>query len=150
MRLTTIGLRAVLPFVAAACGSDHNLTAPLDPSAVTTISTTAACGATILEDLRLEEDLTCSGDGLFVGADGITINLNGHVITGAGTAVGIGITVRGRQNVTIYGGTIQGFITGIMVATSTGVVIKDNGFTQTREAVFLAGSSGNVIKNIAA
>jgi parallel beta-helix repeat protein len=38
-------------------------------------------------------------------------------------------------------------VTGIFLNTSTGVVIKDNAFTENREAVFLAGSSGNVVKS---
>ena len=42
------------------------------------------CGATIAEDLKLHHDLTCAGAGLIVGADGITIDLNGHTITGLG------------------------------------------------------------------
>ncbi|MGH7553303.1 MAG: right-handed parallel beta-helix repeat-containing protein [Longimicrobiales bacterium] len=88
--------------------------------------------------------MTCAGDALFVMADGITINLNGHTIAGDGT--GIGITLRGRTDVTIKGGTVRNFLTGIFVNTSTGVVIKDNGFTQNREGVFFAGSSGNVVK----
>ena len=41
-------------------------------------------------------------------------------------------------------------MTGVFVATSTDVVIKDIGFTQNREGVFLTGSSGNTIKNNAA
>jgi parallel beta-helix repeat protein len=87
-------------------------------------------------------------NGLIVGADRVRINLNGHTVTGAGVgAAGVGITVRGRQDVAIYGGIIREFATGIMVATSTGVVIKDNGFTLNREAVFLAGAVGNTIKN---
>lgn len=38
------------------------------------------CGATIVANLRLDHDLTCVGAGLIAGADGITINLNGHTI----------------------------------------------------------------------
>ena len=107
---------------------------------------------TPLLDLKYDEDsraqvdmnLVCTGDGFIVGADGIKINLNGHSITGPGT--GVGIMVRDVHDITIFGGAVNGFQAGIMVATSTGVVIKDNYFTQNREAVFLAGSSGNVVK----
>ena len=38
------------------------------------------CGATIVEDVKLHHDLVCAGVGLIVGADGISINLNGHTI----------------------------------------------------------------------
>jgi hypothetical protein len=39
-------------------------------------------------DLKLDEDLTCPGDALFVDGDGIKIDLQGHTITGAGVGVG--------------------------------------------------------------
>jgi parallel beta-helix repeat protein len=106
------------------------------------------CGATILTDLRLNHDLSCTGDGLIVGADGITINLNGHTIAGSGS--GVGVTLRARHNVVVQGGTITDFVTGIFVSGSSGVVVKENRFTRNREAVFLIASSGNVVKeNIA-
>lgn len=54
--------------------------------------------------------MACPGDALIVDADGITINLNGHAVTGA--AAGNGITVRARYHVTIHGGTVAGFLTG--------------------------------------
>jgi parallel beta-helix repeat protein len=102
------------------------------------------CGATILTDLRLDEDLSCTGDGLIVGADGIKINLNGHTIAGSGS--GIGVTLRARRDVVVDGGTITDFVTGIFISNSTGITVKENRFTRNREAVFLIASSGNVVK----
>jgi len=103
------------------------------------------CGATILADLKLDEDLSCAGDGLIVAADGITINLNGHAIAGSGS--GIGVTLRARRDVVVHGGTITDFVTGIFISNSTGIAVKDNRFTRNREAVFLIASSGNVVKS---
>jgi len=155
IRLTSVLAAAVAAIAVTSCVSDdHAVTAPatvstpVGSSAHGAVSTVASCGGSVTTDLRLEEDLRCPGDGLIVNGDRIKINLNGHTISGAG--VGIGITVRSHHEVSIFGGTIMGFVTGVMVATSTDVVIKDNAFTQTREAVFLAGSSGNTIKNNAA
>jgi len=102
------------------------------------------CGMTILSNVKLDQDLTCDGDGLIVGADGITIDLNGHSISGG--EVGVGITVRARRGVAIHGGTVRRFVTGVFLAGSTGVVVKANRFTENREAVFLSGSSQNVVK----
>jgi parallel beta-helix repeat protein len=43
----------------------------------------ASCGQVVTQDVTLTSDLNCdSGDGLIVGASGITINLNGYSITG--------------------------------------------------------------------
>ena len=109
-------------------------------------SPTAAdlCGTTLMTNVKLEEDLTCSGDGLIVGADGITVDLNGHTIAGSGA--GVGITVRGRRGGVVKGGTLRGFVTGVMIAGSSGIVIKENRFTENREGVFLNGSSANTVK----
>ena len=102
------------------------------------------CGTTLMTNVKLEEDLTCSGDGLIVGADGITVDLNGHTIAGSGG--GNGITVRGRRGVVVAGGTVRSFVTGVLVAGSSGIVIKENRFTENREGVFLNGSSANTVK----
>ena len=107
-------------------------------------SPTASCGAVLTTNLKLEEDLVGVGDGLIVGADGITVDLNGHTIAGSGA--GLGITVRGRRGVVVAGGTIRGFVTGVMIAVSSGIVIKENRFTENREAVFLSASTANIIK----
>jgi parallel beta-helix repeat protein len=127
------------------CSAQPEITSPLpfDPGADWV--TAVACGDQLTSDTRLESDLMCSGDALTIAADGITLNLNGHTITGDGT--GNGITVRQRSDVTIHGGAVNQFITGIFVAQSTGVMVKDNSFTLNREAVFLNGSSVNIVKS---
>jgi parallel beta-helix repeat protein len=108
------------------------------------VTANGLCGATILADLKLDNDVSCNGDGLIVGADGIKLNLNGHTIAGSGS--GIGVTLRGRRDVVIHGGTITDFVTGIFISNSTGIAVKENRFTRNREAVFLIASSGNVVK----
>ena len=108
-------------------------------------ASTVACGATLLTDLKLASDLACPGDAIIVGADDITVDLGGHTVSGAG--VGVGITVRARQGVTVRNGQVRGFLTGIFVAQSTDIVVSHNELTQNREGIFLNGSSGNVVKN---
>jgi len=151
MRTFARFILAALPLASTACARESEPTAP-DHRTIAGMSrradvkaTSIACGATLLTDLTLESDLACPGDAIIVGADDIRINLNGHTIAGSG--VGIGITLRTRQNVSIGGGIVRGFVTGIFLATSTDIVIKENGFTANREGVFLNGSSGNVVKN---
>jgi parallel beta-helix repeat protein len=108
-------------------------------------TTADLCGATIVEDLTLDQDLTCAAGGPIVGADGIKINLQGHSITGAGA--GVGITVSGRTGVTIFGGTIGNFGTGVLTIGSTAVVIKDNLLRSNTDGVDVqAGSSDITIK----
>lgn len=102
------------------------------------------CGTTILANLTLDHDLTCSGNGLIVGADGITINLNGHTITGPGS--GVGINVPNRTGVLIVGGTVRNFLAGVQLVNSTAIVVKDNRFTGNQDAVFLIGTSWSTVK----
>jgi len=104
------------------------------------------CGATITTDLKLEQDLSCAGNGLTVGADGIKLHLNGYTISGSGS--GVGITVIGRTGVSISGGTVRNFTTGVLVMNSTTVVIKDNRIVDNGgDGVDLqAGSVGNTVK----
>jgi parallel beta-helix repeat protein len=104
------------------------------------------CGATIVADLKLDQDLTCSGNGLTAGANGIRIDLNGHSLSGDGT--GIGIAVTDRSDVTIVGGTISNFAVGVRVIASTDVVIKQNNLVGNPEGIDLqAGSVGISIKD---
>jgi parallel beta-helix repeat protein len=98
----------------------------------------------ITSDLRLENDLVCAGDGLTVAGSGIRINLNGHTIAGAG--VGVGIRVTASQDVTIHGGIVRGFLQGMFVAGSTGIIINNNEFSDNGTAVLLQASSGNTLK----
>jgi parallel beta-helix repeat protein len=112
-------------------------------------SATAAwnlCGTAIVADLKLSEDLTCPADGLIVAADGVRINLNDHTISGSGS--GIGITITGRTGVSIVGGTIRNFATGIQLLASAGVSIKASRLQENGDGIDLqAGSRGSTIKD---
>ena len=63
------------------------------------------CGQVITQDTTLDADLDCSGTGLraalFIGADGITLDLGGHTI-----AASRSIIDDGHDNVTIRNGTL--------------------------------------------
>ena len=101
-----------------------------------------SCGATVFADLTLDQDLTCSGAGLVVGADGIEIDLNGHSITGSGS--GSGILVSGRADVAIHGGTLTNFMAGVLVTNSTGVTIEAVTFQSNADGVDLQTGSTHV------
>jgi parallel beta-helix repeat protein len=69
------------------------------------------CGSVLTTNTTLTADLrACPGDGLVVAADGITINLAGHTITGTGQGVGIRILNSGDV---VRDGSVEGFFTGI-------------------------------------
>jgi hypothetical protein len=98
-------LAVVLGLGALALGAGPALAQPLQ------------CGATVTQDTTLAADLLeCQGDGLVVGADGITVDLNGHTISGriisGGDPDQVGIENPGHDDVTITNGTVSFFAGG--------------------------------------
>lgn len=75
------------------------------------------CGSTITTDTTLDSPVgPCPGDGIIVGASGITLNLNGQYVLGAGGLNSRGVVVNGQTNVTVTGpGTVLGFNSGIAI-----------------------------------
>src|SRR4051812_47901775 len=69
------------------------------------------CGQTVTKNVKLTEDLDCSAggtNGLEVGKSGVTIDLNGHSIIGAGGDDGFeGVESVGFNEVTIKDGSIK-------------------------------------------
>jgi large repetitive protein len=68
------------------------------------------CGQTLTSSTRLANSLIgCSGDGLVIGADNITVDLAGHSISGVNAARSEGIADDGHRGVRIENGTIANF-----------------------------------------
>lgn len=104
-----------------------------------------SCGDTVFADVTLDHDLACTAGGLVIGADSVTVDLNGFAISGSDT--GIGISISGRTQVSIVGGTIANFTTGIQISSSSYVVIKSNAFSGNGDGVDVqAGSTAVTIK----
>jgi parallel beta-helix repeat protein len=81
------------------------------------------CGDTITADTTLASDLTdCPSNGIVIGADGITLDLNGHTISGDGKPVrrcrreqicDVGVANDDHAGVTIRRGSVRGFAIGV-------------------------------------
>jgi nitrous oxidase accessory protein NosD len=125
---------------AAAAGCALAVSAAAAPGSVDDL-----CGTMVVGDLTLDHDLTCSGDALVVGADGVRIDLAGHTITGTGT--GAGVRIEGQHGVWVTGGQITNFTAGVLVNDSSGVVIKHMTLWGNGEGVDLqAAARGTTIK----
>ena len=101
------------------------------------------CGDVITEDTTLDSDLIdCPGHGLLIGADNVTLDLNGHTVDGDGDPrPGYGCDTgiangrfdncsneqHGHDGVTIRGGTVREFAHGVQV-----VVADRNSLSQLR------------------
>jgi hypothetical protein len=75
------------------------------------------CGDVLTADTRLDADVgPCSDGGLILGADRITLDLNGHAVFGTKEGVdGVGIRIVGRTGVTVTNGAISFFDAGVYI-----------------------------------
>ena len=75
---------------------------------------TLTCGDAVTTSVILTQDLTdCVGDGLVVGADGITVDLGGHTLDGTFADDSVGVRNDGFDGVNITNGTVQQFERGV-------------------------------------
>jgi parallel beta-helix repeat protein len=80
------------------------------------------CAMRVSESFTLANDMNCSGDGMVVVSDNITVDLGGHTLTGPGMGPqtwplpqldSVGVRVGGHTGVTIRNGKTTAFSTGI-------------------------------------
>ena len=76
------------------------------------IAAQVSCGQVITQDTRVDNDLIdCPGDGLVIGADDVTLDLNRHTIDGTGVGIGVlnGVFggAEGHERVTVENGTVR-------------------------------------------
>jgi parallel beta-helix repeat protein len=101
------------------------------------------CGDTITADTRLANDLLdCPGIGVVIGADDITLDLNGHTIDGDGLADVEGVSNIGHDGVAIEGGSIRDFVEGVAVLFAADNSVRDLSLSHLRHVgVFVSGST---------
>lgn len=133
------------------------------PSAATPTTTAAAtqagsspgCGQRIDQDFVLSGDLSCTGDGLVVVADGVTVDLGGKRITGPGMGPqtwpqpqldSVGVRVEGMNKVTVKNGSIADFSTAVYFVKVTGGVIEDVSASNSRYGLYVHDSTQATIR----
>jgi parallel beta-helix repeat protein len=127
------------------------------------LATHVQCGDVITQDTTLDSDLeNCPVDGVVIGADGVTLDLNGHEIDGAGggplyggggingdaiygeTSDGVDDT-RGFDGLVVKGGEIEEFDIGVNLRYATGALLSGLEPYSTTIGVLLVKSRGNGI-----
>ena len=125
-----------------------------------------SCGVTITTDTTLDSDLLdCPSNGIVIGADDITLDLNGHTVSGDGEPFkacperefcDVGVLNNGRDGVTVRNGSVGQFESGVLVGRAHENRVLDIsssqntffGFVVFRSAqILVRGSSGS--RNIA-
>jgi|tagenome__1003787_1003787.scaffolds.fasta_scaffold20721864_1 hypothetical protein len=120
---------------------------------------TLGCGEVITVDTTLDGDLVdCPDEGLVIGADDITLDLNGHTIDGdavspascpvEGRVCDVGVdNSAGHRGVTIKGGSIQQFTAGVVVTGGDDNQLRRLTIAQTtNEAIAVARSARTLIE----
>jgi hypothetical protein len=133
----------VLPGIAAV-GVALSVVAPTEAGAA---APQVHCGQTIRTNIRLTHDLRhCPGDGLVVGANNITINLNGHTLLGSGKRRTAGVRVHGFRGVTVKRGVIRHFGRGVwLVRAVDGRVVANTIKNSFDEGISASESSSRTI-----
>ncbi|TMD57342.1 MAG: hypothetical protein E6I87_14780, partial [Chloroflexi bacterium] len=118
---------------------------------------TPGCGQVVTKDFLLAQDLTCSGDALVVGADGITIDLGGRTLTGPGKGQrnwpnpnldSVGVKLQGRSHVTLRNGSISAFSTGILLDKSQQILVDGITSALSYYGIYLNESTTSIVKNM--
>jgi Right handed beta helix region/Periplasmic copper-binding protein (NosD) len=103
-----------------------------------------SCGLVLTQSVKLTADLTgCTGNGLIIGADGVTVDLNGHTLAGNGTGSFDGVVDEDNHaRVTVKNGRIENFGGAVLLpggAVARDVVVRN---VTSTDGVFAAGING--------
>jgi parallel beta-helix repeat protein len=117
-----------------------------------------SCGETITADTTLANDLLdCPNNGIVIGADDITLDLNGHTVDGDNELVDqcpedelcdTGVANEGHDGVTVQRGSVNEFVGGVFIAETresrvVGISASSNSFF----GAVVVGSTRGVVRN---
>jgi parallel beta-helix repeat protein len=102
------------------------------------------CGTTIITDTTLSANIgPCSGNGLVIGHNGITLNCAGHTISGTNTDSSVGIGLDKITRATVKDCDVTGFYFGIFLNDSSFNILSWNAANNNSEAGFYLWSASN-------
>ena len=137
------GRIAVATFVSLACVG-LAVEAEAVPTGIGTCRTINQPGSYVLR-----RNLTSAGTCLVVNADFVTIDLNGFVIAGDGTGVGVTDNSVTRRGTVIHGGSITNFAVGILMDISSGTHVHHMRVVGNAGAGIVVDAGSTVTDNIA-
>ena len=105
---------------------------------VSSVFASPLCGTRITRNTTLTANIgPCSGTGLYIGKNGITLNCAGHTITGSGSAnVEAGIGLYGITKATVKNCHVKEFALGIYIEGSSSNTITGNTATNNVDTGF--------------
>lgn len=116
-------------------------------ASATKAAAAAACNSTLTASVTLTADLNCPGtDGFIVGADGITINLGGHILSGDSTGGTRGIFDNGHKNVVIENGWVTAFQNDVqLVLGADGSKVEGLNLSSSSNPLVVSGSNNVLV-----
>ncbi len=94
---------------------------------------TVSCGQVLTSNSVLDSDVgPCSNDDVVIGADNITLNLNGRIFGLPCSGDGVGVRIPGRQGVQVHGGRVTDFDAGIAILGGSENVVRQSPPATTR------------------
>ncbi len=122
----------------------------LNPANKTTPAS-PGCGEVVRKSIKLDANLiNCAGDGIIVGADNITIDLADNVVSGTKSDNSGGIrNDKGFKGVTIRGGEVRGFDTGVILGGKGAIhnTIEDLTLAGNNNGISMSGGGSNAVDN---
>ena len=107
-----------------------------------------SCGAAIVADTTLDADLRCPEGGVSVAASGVTLDLAGHTIEGAGS--GFGVTIApGASRVTVENGKVGGFHNALVVR-GPDQIVRDVRVYDSHDGILLTSATGALLERVTA
>jgi hypothetical protein len=136
-------------FIASLLAFSALTTITSQPSTVVAQTSANLCGSTISSNVELTADITCEENGIRVGGDNLTVNLNGFTLRGPGADTDTtGIIVEGASGVTITGpGMITGFGTGVAYTGASGGTMSVVDVATNDIGVLLDSTTGTHIRH---
>ena len=113
------------------------------------VSASVSCGEVIKQSVKLTSNLDCKTDGIIIGADGITVDLNGHTISGPGVSTSkVGFMLSDQDSVNIVGpGIVQNFQAGALNTGGQDDKISAVTFTENQIGSFNTGAARTTIED---
>jgi parallel beta-helix repeat protein len=117
------------------------------PAAGATWGSSPACGDVVTTDVTLTKSLKDCASGLVVGADNVTIDLNGFAIKGLANGTGTGIDVTDRTGVTVKNGNISDFADGVRLFNTSNSTVERLVIRRTLTGIRLARTDNGTDSN---
>lgn len=108
-----------------------------------------SCGDFITSNTVLTEDLECTSGftALFIGADDVTLDLNGFSLSGPRDMEGVVVLNHNNVKIIGNGGVIKGFWVGINTSESNSLQVESTNFYDLGAGVIISSGNNAIIKN---